>query len=79
MFLRREFLRIAGAAAVTLPARAEQPRSTVEERATLDPGRWEEAARQRMEALTRRLGAGSAGYDRDRPPFAVFDRTTLRS
>ncbi|MGA9720523.1 MAG: hypothetical protein WBQ79_19745 [Acidobacteriaceae bacterium] len=49
------------------------PRSNIDGRATLDAGRWEEAACQRIEGVVRRLGAGSPSYDRDRPPYAVFD------
>jgi hypothetical protein len=75
LFLRREFLQFAGAAAVTLPARAQHslPRSNVDGQATLDTGRWEEAARQRIEGVMRQLGAGSPGYDREHPPYAVSD------
>lgn len=73
LFLRREFLQFASAAAVALPAGAQRPRSNVDGQATLDPGRWEEAARQRIEGVMRQLGAGSPGYDRDHPPYAVFD------
>jgi hypothetical protein len=75
LFLRREFLKFAGAAAVTLPAWAQHslPRSNDDGQATLDTGRWEEAARQRIEGVIRQLGACSPGYVREHPPYAVFD------
>lgn len=70
---RRDFLRFTTIASVALSASPATFAAGCQSEPALDPGRWEPAARDRIEGVIRRLGIGSPGYDPNRRPYAVFD------
>lgn len=72
---RRDFLRFTAIAsvAVSAPSTAAFAAPCRSADPVLDRGRWEPAARDRIQDVIRRRGLGSPGYAPAHPPYAVFD------